>query len=294
MSFQITTAFVQQYKDNVMMLVQQKGSRLRGTVMEEPVTGRFAYFEQIGSVDARTVTERHADSPLISTPHARRRVELQDFDWGDLIDKPDKVRTLVDFTSPYVQNAGWAMGRSIDSTIINAFFANAFSGETGATTVAFPSAATNTIAVNFSSAANVGLTVEKLREARRLLRAGNVDVTEQLYIGVTARQIDNLLGSTQVTSSDYNSVKSLVQGDIDTFLGFKFIHTELLGVDGSSFRRVPAWSKSGMALGVGMDVVSRVTERSDKRFSTYVYFCMSIGATRLEEARVMEIKCNEA
>lgn len=292
MSFQITTAFVQQYKDNVMMLVQQKGSRLRGSVTEEPVTGRFAYFEQIGSVDARTVTERHADSPLISTPHARRRVELQDYDWGDLIDKPDKVRTLVDFTSPYVQNAGWAMGRAIDSAIINSFFATAYTGETGSTTVAFPAA--NQIAVNFSAAANVGLTVEKLREARRLLRAGNVDVTEQLYIAVTAKQIDNMLGSTQVTSADYNSVKALVQGEIDTFLGFRFIPTELLGVDGSSYRRVPAWSKSGMALGVGMDVVSRVTERSDKRFSTYVYFCMSIGATRLEEARVMEIKCNEA
>lgn len=291
MSFQITTAFVQQYKDNVMMLVQQKGSRLRGTVMEEQITGRFGYFEQIGSVDARTVTERHADSPLISTPHARRRVELQDYDWGDLIDKPDKVRTLVDFTSPYVQNAGWAMGRGIDSAIINAFFATAYTGETGSTSTSFP--AGNQIAVNFSAAANVGLTVEKLREARRLLRAGNVDVTEQLYIGATAKQIDNMLGSTQITSADYNNVKALVQGEIDTFLGFKFIHTELLGVDGSSYRRVPAWSKSGMGLGVGMDVVSRVTERADKRFSTYVYFCMSIGATRLEEARVMEIKCAE-
>lgn len=291
MSFQITTAFVQQYKDNVMMLVQQKGSRLRGTVTEESITGRFGFFEQIGSVDARTVTERHADSPLISTPHSRRRVELQDYDWGDLIDKPDKVRTLADFTSPYVQNAGWAMGRGMDSAIIAAFFATAYTGETGGTSTNFP--AGNQIAVNFSAAANVGLTVEKLREARRLLRAGNVDVTEQLYVGVTAKQIDNMLGSTQVTSSDYNSVKALVQGEIDTFLGFKFIPTELLGVDGSSYRRVPAWSKSGMALGVGMDIVSRVTERADKRFSTYVYFCMSIGATRLEEARVMEIKCAE-
>jgi hypothetical protein len=288
MSFQITTAFVQQYTDNVQLLVQQKGSRLRGTTMEESVNGKNYFFDQIGSTSARQVTERHGDSPLMNTPHARRMVTMSDYDWGDLIDKFDRVRTLADFTSPYVQNAGFAMGRAIDTVILTSLFATAYVGETGTTTVAFPGS--SVIPVNFGGA-NIGLTVEKLREARRLLKAGNVDMTDPFTVPLNAKRSDDLLGTTQVTSADYNSVKALVQGEIDTFVGFKFPHTELIQVDSNGYDRIPAYAKSGVALAVGMEVTSRVTERSDKRFSTYVYYCMSLGATRMEEEKVIEIKC---
>ncbi|HEU4635534.1 MAG TPA: phage capsid protein [Edaphobacter sp.] len=291
MSTQITTAFVQQYKDNVMLLVQQKGSRLRGSTLEENVTGENAYFEQIGATAARRVNERHGDSPLMNTPHKRRRVSLVDYDWGDLIDKPDRVRTLVNFDSPYVQNAGFAMGRGIDQEIIMAFFAVAYTGKEGTTQVNFP--AGQQIAANFGGATS-GLTVEKLREARKKLRANNVDMTEKFHIAVTAIQMDNLLGTTQVTSQDFNTVKALVQGDVNTFMGFDFKHTELLELDTNSHRRIPAWATSGMGLAIGQEPMSRIVERADKRFATYVYYCMTIGATRVEEEKVVEIKCAES
>jgi hypothetical protein len=101
MSIQITTAFVEQYSANVMHLSQQKGSRLRATVSVESVTGKNAFFEQIGSVAARKRPSRHADTPQMDTPHARRRVSLVDYDWADLIDNEDRVRMLIDPTSPY-------------------------------------------------------------------------------------------------------------------------------------------------------------------------------------------------
>jgi hypothetical protein len=257
---------------------------------ETDINGKVAFWDQVGATAAREINERHGDSPLMNTPHARRRCHLTDWDWGDLIDKPDKVRTVKDFTSPYVQNAGFAMGRAIDTVLIRSFFGVAFTDETGSTSTSFPSS--QQIAVNFGGT-NVGLTVEKLREARRLLKAANVDMTDPMHIAMTAKQKDNLLGTTQVTSSDYNTVKALVQGDVDTFMGFKFLETELLEVDGSSHRRLPCWSKTGMKLGIGADIVARITERADKRFSTYVYFCMTIGATRMEEVKVVEIKCLE-
>ena len=80
MSTQITTAFVEQYKANVYHLAQQKGSKLRRAVRTETVTGRNAYFEQLGSTSAQLRTTRHADTPRMDTPHSRRRVSLNDYD----------------------------------------------------------------------------------------------------------------------------------------------------------------------------------------------------------------------
>lgn len=105
MSDQITTAFVQQYKGTLYNLVQQKGSRLREAVTVEAVNGEYGYFDQIGATAAIERTSRHSDSPLVNTPHSRRQVTMRDFEWGDLIDNPDKVRLLVDPSSSYLQSA---------------------------------------------------------------------------------------------------------------------------------------------------------------------------------------------
>jgi hypothetical protein len=294
-SFQITTAFVQQYGSNVLMLAQQKGSRLRNAVIVEPVTGEDAYIDQIGSVTAQKITNRHGDSPLNSTPHSRRRIDMSDYETGDLIDRLDRVKALIDPTSKYALAHGAAMGRGMDDEIINAAFATSKTGKDGSTSVAFP--ASQQVAVNSwaygSGTGNVGLTISKLIEAKGIIGAADVDPDEELYLACAQKQINNLLATTEATSADYNNVKALVEGKIDTFMGFKFIRTERLLTDTNSYRRVIAWAKSGLGLGVASDVVSRVAERADKRFSYYAYFQMSIGASRLEEAKVVEIKCSE-
>ena len=42
------------------------------------------------------------------------------------------------------------------------------------------------------------------------------------------------------------------------------------------------------------DVTARISERDDKSYSTQVYYCMSVGATRMEEEKVVQIPCHEA
>ena len=78
MSSQITTAFVQQYSNNVQLLSQQKGSLLRQAVDVENVVGKNAFFDQVGVATAQKRTTRHADTPQMDTPHSRRRVSLVD------------------------------------------------------------------------------------------------------------------------------------------------------------------------------------------------------------------------
>lgn len=288
MSLEITTAFVDQFKSNVRMLAQQKGSRLSSAVMIEPITGKSGYVEQIGPTNTVTRTTRHGDSPLVSTPHDRRRIFLEDEEWGDLIDNVDKLRTLIDPTNPYAINAGNAFGRTKDDKIIAAFTATAYTGQEGGTATAYDTG--NDVG---SAASNDGLTIAKLIEAKSVFGQNDIDPDEQLYIAVSQKQIDDLLAITQITSADYNNVKALVEGKVDTFMGFKFIRTQRLPISATDVRSCFAWVKSGMCLGMGQDVVTRIAERPDKSFSTYVYLSMSVGATRLEEEKVVRIFCDE-
>lgn len=289
MSFQVTTAFVQQYSTNVQLLLQQRGSRLRDCVTVGSYTGKAAKaVEQIGEVTAQARTSRHADTPLISTPHDARWVHPTDYEWADTIDDQDKLRMLIDPTSPYAMNGAYALGRAMDSLIITAALGAALTGENGSTSTPFDTS-NQQIAVGAA-----GLTVAKLRTAKKKLMANEVDVeNDPLYCAVTAVQLDNLLGTTEVTSSDYNTVKALVSGSVDTFMGFKFIHTELLGLDGSSDRRCIAWAKSGLHLGIWNDITTKISERADKSYATQVYVKGTFGATRVEEGKVVEIICDE-
>lgn len=294
MSTQITTAFVQQYSANVQMLAQQKGSKLRNLVRVETVTGKQAFFDQIGATAARRRTSRHSDTPRMETPHARRRVALEDFDWADLIDNEDKIRTLIDPTSSYAMAAAMAMGRAMDEVIVDAMRGTAYTGEAGSTATTLP--AGSKVAVG-----GTGLTLAKLLSAKAIMDGSDID-TEGRYIAVTNKQLTDLLNVTEVKSADYNSVKALVQGDIDTYLGFNFIRVDGLRIDGTkilpfvtgSDRAVMAWQRDNVILGIGANPNARISERDDKNYATQVFYSMSVGAVRMQEAAVVEISALES
>jgi len=288
MSTEITKAFIKQFSANVDFLVQQKGSKLRDCVrVETGVKGEEAYFDAVGAVSAVKRTSRHADTPLIETPHSRRKVVLYDYEWADLIDDPDKIKTLIDPENAYAQNAAWAMGRAIDDAIIEAATGTAYTGKDGSTSVSLPSS-------QIVSAGGSGLTLAKLLEAKYILDSNDVDPDEPRYCAVTAYQLKELLNTTEVKSADYNTIRALVAGQVDTFLGFKFIITNRLTTNDSGERQVLCWAKNGLLLAIGQDIKSRISERADKSYATQVYYAMSIGATRMEEKKVVEIDCVES
>ena len=180
-----------------------------------------------------------------------------------------------------------AMGRAMDDVVISAALGTSFTGETGSTSTALPS--TQKIA----EAGTAGLTIAKLRTAKEKFDLASVDPSITRNIVVSPRQITDLLGTTEVTSSDFNTVKALANGEINSFLGFNFIVSNRLSIE-SSKRKCIAFASDGIALGVGKDVNARIDERADKSYATQVYYCMSIGATRMEQAKVLGIVCQEA
>ena len=286
MSAQITTAFSQQFSTNVQLLSQQRGSILRGGVSEESVTGEKAFFDQVGAAAAVKRISRHGDPPVVEPPHSRRMVTMDSYEWADLIDDVDKVKMLIDPTSTYAQAAAAAMGRAMDDAIITAATGTAKTGKSGSTS-------TSMLSANQIANGSADLTVAKLIQAKKILDNGSVDPSIPRHIAVGPDQIEALLNTTSVTSSDFNTVKALVQGEINTFMGFQFHMSTRLGKSGN-IRTCFAWAEDGIKLAVGKDVMSRIDERSDKSYSTQVYYCATFGATRMEEAKVVQIDCDES
>lgn len=222
----------------------------------------------------------------MDTPHSRRMVTMSDYEYADLIDDQDKVRLLVDPTSTYSRAAAAAMGRAMDDVIIAAALGNASTGKDGSTTTALP-------AGQKIAHGSAGLTIAKLVEAKEILDSGNVDPSIARNILVSPKQVSDLLNNTTVTSSDYNTVKALAMGEINTFVGFNFIVSNRLGTDSNSDRQVIAFATDGIKCAIGKEPSARIDERADKSYATQVYYCQSVGATRMEESKVVEIACNE-
>lgn len=295
MSNFITTAFVQQYATNVAMLLQQEGSRLRGCVQEYALYGQAAeVLEQFGQVSAVMNQARGSDTPLVNTPQNRRWCYPNDFDVADLIDNQDKLRLLIDPTGPYAKAQAYALGRAIDDQICAAFFSNSNTGQNGSTSTAFPSG--QQVAIATGASASTGLNVAKLRAARQLFLAAEVSLdTEQFFVALDAKAHNDMLNEAQAVNLDYNTRPVLVDGRITSFMGFNFVHSERYpgapSYQGTapSNRQIPAWVKSGMALGIWNDISASVDRRPDKRNSWQVYTTGTFGATRLEEQRVVMI-----
>lgn len=287
MSFQVTEAFVQQFGDNVIILSQQRGSVLSGAVRtKERVVGKRTAFERISATSMQPRTARHADTPLISTPHSRRWANMEDFDWADLIDNLDEVKMLVSLESPYAQNAAWAAGRTRDQVIIAALGGTAVTGEEAGGTQVLPDGQKVLVGTT-------GLTLAKIREAASILNQNEVVASDRFWAHHSLA-LDDLLGDPVITSADFNSVRLLMNGDITSFMGFNWLRTELLPTLDTDVIANYAFQKMGIGLGIGMPEMPRVSERPDKNYATQVYLSLSIGAVRVEDEAVVEVAVSDA
>lgn len=291
MSANIPLWYVSQYATNISLLLQQKGSRLRGAVMTGSHVGDQASpVDQIGAVAAQKVASRFAPMGRVDALLDRRWVYPVSYDLPQLIDSFDKLKILTDPSSKYVENASNAMGRAQDDEILIGLTGTAKTGNRGATSTVFD--ATMVVNTDFGAASAVNLTVAKLRQAVRLLMAREVDLdNDPLYLPINAKAHDSLLQETQIIDMDYGNMPVLVEGKIKRFLGINFIHTErvLSGTDNlagtSDF--LPVFAKSGMYLGMWEDIKTDISQRKDLQslpFQAYAYG--TFGASRLEESKV--------
>lgn len=282
----ITTAFVKQYTDNIRLLAQQKGSKLRNAVeVDTNFTGEFKFYDQLGADEMTEKLTRNQDTPTDQADHKRRRITKRDFVHNKLLDLEDQLAMIVDPKGKYSISAGYAAGRQIDDVILAAMIADAQSGKEGSTATSFD-------ATHIIAAGGNNMTKTKMLDAKLLLDDDDVE-EEDRHLVCAPSQIIALLGTVEVASSDYNTVKALVQGEINTWLGFMFHKTTRTTV-ASSIRSCYVWHRWAMQLAIQKEPTARADQRPDKNYAWQVFMSMSIGATRLEEERIVQILCDES
>lgn len=306
MSDQLTTAQVRQYHDNIDMLLQQKSGQVAPHCRNESQRSEKQYYDQIGSVAAEQVTSRFSESPVVNTPHDRRMVTITPFHVGDFIDTFEKVQTLIDPASSYVQNFVRALGREKDRVAFQAMFGTAYTGKEGTTTETFSTTVSTTaggqvVEADFNTA-NSGLLIEKLIEAKRTALSLHWDPAMQMYIIINSGGLSDLLNQVEVQSSDYNSIKALVRGEVDTYMGFRFLQWEGYVLSGTNVIRgtgvdggevvdcFPVFQKDSVLVASGIDVQTEITRRADRSFHWYAYARAMFGATRMESQKVLKIE----
>jgi len=247
---------------------------------------------------------------------------MNTYQWGDLVDNDDKLKILINPESEYAIAAQNAFGRVTDDIIIAAMFGTALSGPDGATGVTLPStggplttgqyvantAIANDLTINNGPTGGTNdastLSPQRLRQIKYLFDAQDVDPDEERFILVSPANLKNLLTFVQVTSADYNTVKALAEGAVDTYMGFKFIMSNRIpvvntasalgityapigGVSTAGNRMVVAWARAGIGYALQEDVLTEIAKRPDMSFSTQIYMEMVMGATRIEEPKVV-------
>lgn len=289
MAFEIPSHFAEQYTTNFELLLQEKMPILLPAVRQESYSGAKSaqVIKQFGQVEMQEKTTRNADTVFSEIEHKQRWIFPTDFTLTLPVDKEDELKMLNSPRSAYVEASRAAYARKVNAVIRDAALGSAKTGTNGGTTTPFDSSNQQI------AAGSAGLTISKLRSAAQKF-AENEVMDEPLHIVISPKQRTDLLETTEVTSSDYNTVKALVQGEIDTFLGFQFHVYNNLTVDGSSNRRCFAFAESGIVFGQWNGFSTRIDERADKEYLWQVFNSATIGATRTQEEKVVEILCAES
>ncbi len=311
----VDVAMVKMYSANVAHLVQQKESRLLPHCRRVTQNGEADFYDRLGKREAREKEGRNSKITFADPDHSRRRVTARDIYDAVLVDKEDKLRTIMNLNNEYTVAMGYAIGRKYDEKIIGFALGNAYGGKEGSEVVTLPTSQ-KLCAFDGVSAAGVGLNPKTCRAVKKKFNQNEAVQKGQMIVWVlAAQQIDDLLGNTEVTSSDFNTVKALAQGDVNSWMGFLFERTELLGfttaattysvTDGSvgagagtvasgegrrTFAFVP---NSAILVAIGENTNTTIDRMPEYGNADLIQTHTNFGGTRMEEEQLMEIICKE-
>jgi hypothetical protein len=280
MSVSLSNAFVTLFDAEVKQAYQGKAMLVGAVRQRRGVEGSTVKFPKVGSGVA-TPRVPQTDVTPINASFSQVTLTLADWNAAEYSDIFNQAKVNFDERQELVQVVAAAMGRRQDQMIIDALTASS----------------TSLTVSNDIGGADTNLNVAKLREAKRLLDKNNVDPGDR-HIVIHANSLASLLSETAVTSSDFNSVKALVQGDINTFLGFTFHvmgdRTEGgLAIDGSNDRTVWAFHKTAVGYGEGIGMRTEINYIPEKT-SWLVNEIFSAGAIAIDAAGIVQITCRES
>jgi len=277
MAQNVTTAFVTLFESEVKQAYQAE-SLLRGTCRTRTgVQGNTVKFPKIGKGVA-TVRVPQTDVTPLNVTYSQVTATMSDYiaaEYSDIFHQShinfDERRELVEVVSK-------SIARRMDQIIIDALDA---------------AASPSTVATSVGGAAS-NMNIEKLRATAKALNEKNVP-SEGRYLLMHASQLDALLGETEVTSSDFASVRALVRGEVSSFMGFEILtmgDRDEGGVPKPSTRSCFAWHKDALGYAESMAQKSEVNYVPEKT-SFLVSSMFSAGSVAIDDDGIVKISCTE-
>jgi len=327
----ITTANVQQYRQGFDQAYQQSESILSPFVEQESQDGEYEYYDRIGEAEDMTEdTETYGDNPISEIPHDRRRIGLKDYELGKYVDEKHLLRVITDPMNPYSQALMKSGNRKKDDVIFDRIYGPAYTGKSGGTTVNWVSAAATgkinvgtiskgssnpvttagdytleagdvegiSVAVDYQgvgvtpAAANINLAkLKAIRFTMMRLEAIAQDTVLNVFMGYS--QFQAMLGIDEVINSDYSVRKNLAEGNVTTFLGFRFIHSERVPTDSSGYRRCLVCLPEAFKLATAKSLTLDLWRDTAKKNIPYMYMKQSIDGSRMWGEVCAEMPCDE-
>lgn len=279
MSISLSNAFVTLFDAEVKQAYQGKAMLVGAVRQRRGVEGSTVRFPKVGrGVATPRITQ--SDVTPLNVGFSNVTCTLSDWNAAEYSDIFSQAKVNFDERSELVQVLGNAIGRRQDQLILDAL--NAASG-------------TGTVS-NDIGGTDTNMNVAKLREAKRLLDRANVP-PEGRNIILHASGLASLLSETAVTSSDFNTVKALVAGEINTFLGFTF---HVLGdrsegglaIDGSLDRTCFAFHRDAIGYAEGIAPRTEINYIPEKT-SFLVNSVFSAGAVAIDAEGIVKITARE-
>ena len=278
------------------IMAQQIDHRLAGYYVYDTVVGNAKRYSQMGSQSyaMSQKTARAAWTEPSDVPTAIRWVIPTGYQKATWIDEddPELLGSLPDPNNIIAMNHGIAVNRLKDQIIINQALGINFTGASANTNTALPAA--QQIGVQFPGTTNTGMTLAKILEALFILDSNDVPEMDRVMVYAAKQLYDLLLNVDQVDSVLYNDVRALMKGRFDEFGGFRWIRTQLLPTAGTpSIRSCIAYQKKFMLLGETKGMQTKIDILPQQSGATQVRTTWYGGGTRMEEAGVVQISCDE-
>ena len=279
MSVSLSNAFVTLFDAEVKQAYQGKAMLVGAVRQRRGVEGSTVKFPKVGrGVATARVTQ--TDVTPMNVGFSTVTCTLSDFNAAEYSDVFSQQKVNFDERSELVQVVGNAIGRRQDQLILDAL-----SAASGTGTVA-----------NSIGGSNTNMNISKLREAAKILNAKNVPADGR-HIIIHANSLASMLEQTSVTSSDFNTVKALVQGEISTYMGFTF---HVLGdrtegglpIDGSSDRTLYAFHKDAIGYAEGIAPKTEINYIPEKT-SWLVNALFSAGAVAIDAEGIVKITARD-
>jgi len=280
MAVQISNAFVTLFDSEVKQAYQ--GQRLLAGVTRERVgvEGSTVRFPKIGKGSA-TIRVPQTDVTPLNVSYSQVTATMEDYIAAEYSDIFQQQKVNFNERQELVQVVSGAIARRMDQVVLDALDASG----------------TTATVDNDVGGSDSNLNIEKLREAKNLLDTNNVPMEGRTML-LHANSLQALLGETETTSADFNTVRALVTGEINTFMGFRFItfgdrDEGGLPVDGSNDRTLYAFHRDAVGLGIGMNQTSRVDYIPEKT-SFLVASMFSAGAVAIDDEGIVKLTCRES